>query len=474
MSTSSALPKIIQGGMGIAVSSWKMAQAVSRTGQLGVVSGTAIDAVISRRLQDGDLDGSVRRALSYFPDQEFVAEVLKRYFIEGGKGTGDPYLLVPKLSLHPSEFASKLLVAANFTEVWLAKEGHQGLVGINHLEKIQLATPAAIYGAMLADVNYVLIGAGIPSEVPRIIRDLIDHKSTNISITVENATVKYSLKFDPSIIKGDKTIPLNRPTFLAIVSSHALAAYLNRDEEIRPDGFVIEASSAGGHNAPPRGSSPIGPDGQSRFSEKDEADISKVAAIGLPFWLAGGYATPLKLQQAIDQGAAGVQVGSIFALCTDSGITAELRLEILEKLSAHTLEIVTDPLVSPTSFPFKYANLDETISDADNFHERVRLCDLGYLRTVVEKPDHRIAYRCAGEPDKTFEFKGGVPGATLGKKCLCNALLANIGMPQVRVSGYEELPLVTLGSDLTGELALVEQFGQGWSAAQAVEYLLNI
>ncbi|CAB4934388.1 unannotated protein [freshwater metagenome] len=319
-----------------------------------------------------------------------------------------------------------------------------------------------------------MIGAGIPSEVPRIIRDLIDHKSTNISITVENATVKYSLKFDPSIIKGDKTIPLNRPTFLAIVSSHALAAYLNRDEEIRPDGFVIEASSAGGHNAPPRGSSPIGPDGQSQFSEKDEADISKVAAIGLPFWLAGGYATPLKLQQAIDQGAAGVQVGSIFALCTDSGITAELRLEILEKLSAHTLEIVTDPLVSPTSFPFKYANLDETISDAVNFHERVRLCDLGYLRTVVEKPDHRIAYRCAGEPDKTFEFKGGVPGATLGKKCLCNALLANIGMPQVRVSGYEELPLVTLGSDLTGELALVEQFGQGWSAAQAVEYLLNI
>ncbi|MSW73649.1 MAG: nitronate monooxygenase, partial [Actinobacteria bacterium] len=300
MSTSSALPKIIQGGMGIAVSSWKMAQAVSRTGQLGVVSGTAIDAVISRRLQDGDLDGSVRRALSYFPDQEFVAEVLKRYFIEGGKGTGDPYLLVPKLSLHPSEFASKLLVAANFTEVWLAKEGHQGLVGINHLEKIQLATPAAIYGAMLADVNYVLIGAGIPSEVPRIIRDLIDHKSTNISITVENATVKYSLKFDPSIIKGDKRTPLNRPTFLAIVSSHALAAYLNRDEEIRPDGFVIEGSSAGGHNAPPRGSSPIGPDGQSRFSEKDEADISKVAAIGLPFWLAGGYATPLKLQQAID------------------------------------------------------------------------------------------------------------------------------------------------------------------------------
>jgi len=42
-----AHPRIIQGGMGIAVSDWRLARAVSRLGQLGVVSGTAIDSIPS-------------------------------------------------------------------------------------------------------------------------------------------------------------------------------------------------------------------------------------------------------------------------------------------------------------------------------------------------------------------------------------------------------------------------------------------
>lgn len=469
----SPLPRIIQGGMGIAVSSWRMAQAVSRQGCLGVVSGTAIDAVIARRLQDGDIGGSIRRALQRFPDQEFATEVLRRYFIEGGKKSDVPYLLVPKLTLHPSEFASKFLVASNFIEVWLAKESHDGLVGINYLEKIQLATPASIYGALLAGVDYILMGAGIPSEIPRVIRELSQHNQTKLSITVENATTKYFLAFDPSIIIGAATISINKPKFLAIISSHALAAYLNRDEDVRPDGFVVEGVSAGGHNAPPRGNTPVGEDGQSQFSAKDDADISKVRATGLPFWLAGGYATPEKLKEAVAEGAAGVQVGSIFALCNESGITDDLRKQMLEKIANKSLKVVTDPFGSPTSFPFKYAELDETISDESEFHTRVKLCDNGYLRTVIEKPDHRIAYRCAAEPDKTFLFKGGQKGAAKDKKCLCNALLANIGMPQVRIDGYEERPLITLGSNLAGEEALLALHPTGWSAVDAVNYLLG-
>ena len=45
------LPRVIQGGMGIAVSSWRLASAVARAGQLGVVSGTALDLVLARRQQ---------------------------------------------------------------------------------------------------------------------------------------------------------------------------------------------------------------------------------------------------------------------------------------------------------------------------------------------------------------------------------------------------------------------------------------
>ena len=47
---------IIQGGMGAAVSSWRLAKAVSRRGQLGVVSGVALDLILARRLQDGKIE----------------------------------------------------------------------------------------------------------------------------------------------------------------------------------------------------------------------------------------------------------------------------------------------------------------------------------------------------------------------------------------------------------------------------------
>ena len=46
--------------MGAGVSSWRLARVVSRLGQLGVVSGTALDQILVRRLQAGDPDGQVR------------------------------------------------------------------------------------------------------------------------------------------------------------------------------------------------------------------------------------------------------------------------------------------------------------------------------------------------------------------------------------------------------------------------------
>jgi len=47
------VPRIIQGGMGIRISSWQLAREVSKKGELGVVSGTAIDTVFVRTLQNG-------------------------------------------------------------------------------------------------------------------------------------------------------------------------------------------------------------------------------------------------------------------------------------------------------------------------------------------------------------------------------------------------------------------------------------
>ena len=161
-----SLPRVIQGGMGIAVSSWRLASSVARSGQLGVVSGTALDLVLARRLQDGDADGAVRRALAAFPVPAFAHRVLKRYFRDGGRAPREPYAPIPRLALRQTRLAQELMILGSFVEVWLAKEGHTGTVGINFLEKVQMATPTAAYGSMLAGADYVVMGAGIPRDIP--------------------------------------------------------------------------------------------------------------------------------------------------------------------------------------------------------------------------------------------------------------------------------------------------------------------
>src|SRR5579859_769124 len=467
------LPVVIQGGMGVAVSSWSLARAVSRTGQLGVVSGTALDVVLARRLQDGDRGGDIRRALEHFPAPDVAERVLTRYFRPQGRPAGRPYIPVPRLRLRPRAADQELSVVANFAEVWLAKEGHDGLVGINFLEKVQMATPAAAYGAMLAGVDYVLMGAGIPSEIPHLLDRLARHELGRLNVHVDGATTAYSTELDPATLTRKVLPPLQRPKFLAIVSAHVLAAYLAREDGTRPDGFVIEGPTAGGHNAPPRGRMTLDDVGQPVYGPRDLADLAQVAAIGLPFWLAGSEGTPERLAAALAAGATGVQVGTLFALSAESGLPRILRHKQLTQLNDGTLEVRTDALASPTSFPFKVASIPGTLSDASVYAERPRLCDLGYLRVPYEGNDGRVGYRCPGEPTEVYLRKGGAAQDTVGRKCLCNALTANVNLGQTRRDGYTEAPLVTLGADLDGAHQLLKRYPGGWDARQATAWLLG-
>jgi len=469
----SRLPVVIQGGMGVAVSSWQLARAVSRAGQLGVVSGTALDVVIARRLQDGDAGGHVRRALEQFPVPAMAQRVLSRYLIEGGRAPDQPYHPVPKLSMDTPVAGLELSIVANYAEVWLAKEGHDGLVGINFLEKVQMATPSAAYGAMLGGVDYVLMGAGIPKEIPQLLDHLAVHEPCSLDLHVDGATIDYSVGLDPEAITGGGLAPLRRPSFLAIVSAHVLAAYLAREDATRPDGFVVEGPRAGGHNAPARGRPVLDDDGQPVFGPRDEADLAKVAAVGLPFWLAGGYSTAAQVAQAREAGAAGVQVGTLFAFCAESGLDPAIRKELLSELGEGKLVVRTDPLASPTGFPFKVATLPGTMSQAEVYAERPRLCDLSYLRVPFEREPGDLGYRCPAEPVHMYVKKGGDLADTVGRKCLCNGLTAGIGLGQSRRDGYREVPIVTLGADLEGVSQMLSDLPEGWTAVQAVDRLLG-
>lgn len=466
------LPVVIQGGMGVAVSSWELAREVSMSGQLGVVSGTAMDAVLSRRLQDGDPGGHMRRAMAHFPDAEMAARVMEKYYIEGGKAPGTPYKPIPKLTLDTSRAGQELAVLGNFAEVWLAKEGHDGVVGINCLEKVQMATPTALLGAVLGGVDYVLMGAGIPREIPKLLTDISAGRVGRITADVAGGTITRHVEVDPVDLLGESLPLMRRPDFLAIVSADVLANYLYRDPEIRPDGFVVEGPPAGGHSAPPRGKMTLDGDGEPVYGPRDDANLAKMVDLGLPFWLAGAYGTPEKVAEALESGAAGVQVGTLFALSLSSGLTDTTRAQMLRQLRADKLLVRNDPRASPTGFPFKVASLDDTASEEEVYRARPRLCDLSYLRTAYEREDGEVGYRCPSEPVHMYLKKGGTQEATEGRKCLCNGLMANIGLGQERKDGYVETRLVTLGQDLAGAKELIKSYVEGWSATEAIEWLV--
>ncbi|HSO68431.1 MAG TPA: nitronate monooxygenase, partial [Arachnia sp.] len=183
---------------------------------------------------------------------------------------------------------------------------------------------------------------------------------------------------------------------------------------------------------------------------------------------------PEKVAEARAAGAEGVQIGTLFALADESGLTPAIRQQLMSELESGSLVVRNDPRASPTGFPFKVAQLPDTLSEDDVYQARERICDLGYLRIPVERPDKSITYRCPSEPLKPYLRKGGSEEDTVGRKCLCNALMANIGLGQLRKDGYQEQPAVTLGQDLEGAKALSDLYPGGWTARQAVEWLLSV
>src|SRR5579863_6694692 len=194
------LPRIIQGGMGVGVSNWRLANAVSRLGQLGVVSGTALDALLVRRLGDGDEGGNMRRGLEAFPFPDIARRVWQEYFVSGGKEAEAPYRLAPVHQRNEPRKVIELCIAANFVEVFLAREGHSNPVGINFLEKVQLPHLASIYGAMLAGVGYVLMGAGIPLHIPGVLDAYAEQRSAEYKLAVTGAAADFDTRMtlDPA------------------------------------------------------------------------------------------------------------------------------------------------------------------------------------------------------------------------------------------------------------------------------------
>lgn len=461
--------------MGAGVSDWRLARAVSRTSQLGVVSGTALATMLVRRLQNGDADGQMHRALEQFPVPGVAARVLADYFIPGGKPANAPFKLTPLPGLDPGPDYVALTVLANFVEVFLAKEGHDGLVGINFLEKIQFPTLPSIFGAMLAGVDYVLMGAGIPRAIPGVLDQLARGEAVQLKMDIEGGLPgeEFYSKFDPATFCGGSAPVLKRSLFLGIVASATLAMTLARKSSGQVDGFVVESETAGGHNAPPRGALQLNATGEPIYGPRDVVELEKIRDLNLPFWLAGAHGAPGKLGEALGLGAAGIQVGTAFAFCEESGIHPDIKQQVFRLCHEGRLRVFTDPLASPTGFPFKVVQLPGSLSDSSTTLPRNRRCDLGFLRHAYRKADGTSGYRCPAEPREDFIHKGGALEETLGRECVCNGLMATIGLAQVDSENNFSLPLVTAGNDITNIVQFLQPGCDSYSAAEVVSRLLE-
>jgi len=462
--------KVISGGMGVYISNPFLTRILSMNGILGTVSGVAADKMMSRILQNGDPGEHFRRALAHFPLQAAVKQVFDEYFVPGGIPKGTQYKSTPATTLKPSILAINLLVCANFAFIWLAKEGHENPVSINYLEKMQLPLIFSIFGAMLAGVDCISIGAGIALQVPSVIDSFSKWEEANYRISVEggeNVSIETSL--NPKLYFNSKPFELKRPKFLPIVSSDFLASLFLRKNREGVDGFVVEGPTAGGHNAPPRGKMVLDQKGEPIYGVRDEVNFAKMRNLGLPFWLGGSCASPKALKKALGVGANGIQVGSIFALCEESGMDLKIKREIRKLGFRGELQVKTDVNASPTGFPFKVADLKGTLSEDVVYRSRKRICDLAGLSIPYLLPNGSIQFLCPAERIADYIRKGGKLENTQGSRCICNGLTATAGL-----GNLGEPPIVTLGDDVSFLPHLMKEECSSYTAKEAIDYLVSL
>jgi NAD(P)H-dependent flavin oxidoreductase YrpB (nitropropane dioxygenase family) len=228
---------IVQGGMGVGISLHRLASAVAAEGGIGVIAG----AMIGMREPDVATDpvGANRRALA--------AEIKK------------------------------------------AREITDGIIGVNIMVALTDFT-SLVRTAICERADLIFAGAGLPMELPKILRGLCDEKKEEF-----------------------------RTKLVPIISSARAATiickkWLSRSGYL-PDAFVVEGPKAGGHlgykpeelDDPEHSLETIVPQVLEAVAPFEDAHGREIPVIA-----AGGVYSGEDIRRFLDMGAAGVQMGTRF------------------------------------------------------------------------------------------------------------------------------------------------------------------
>ena len=242
---------------------------------------------------------------------------------------------------------------------------------------------------MLAGVDYVLMGAGIPLKMPGALDRLSQHEPATypIHVVARRPTTRHGRRVRSARRSWTHDLPpLQRPQFLAIVSSSVLGATLiKRKANGHVDGFVVEGPTAGGHNAPPRGKPQFNEAGEPIYGERDVVDLDKMRGAG-PSVLAGWRLrrTARRSRSASPPAPRACRSGrrSPSARNPACAPTTSARCSTRRWPARRASSPIRSP--HPRRFPSRSRCCPNTVSEKETYEARRRVCDLGYLREVVQ------------------------------------------------------------------------------------------
>ena len=166
-------------------------------------------------------------------------------------------------------------------------------------------------------------------------------------------------------------------------------------------------------------------------------------------------------------------MGSAFALCDESGLRDDIKRELRRKTYSGDIEVMANPVVSPSGFPFQVVRLEGSLSDSLVYVARKRSCSLGYLVEAYRTTRGGIGFRCPAEPVKAYVKKGGAADSTQGRVCLCNGLAATSKDGQ-GTEAASEPPIVTLGQDHSFIRSMLPSADGSYCAQDVIRSILSL
>lgn len=448
---------ILVPGMGVWISNHYLVREFALLGQSGILSGVALEHIFLRRLLKRDAD--LLRAMRYFPNQEIVQEVMEKFCVPEGKDSNKKLRYLPLFTQKPSQLLQKVVILANFCEVWLAKRGHNQPIGINYLAKVEMPMLYAFYGAMLAGVDYIVVGAGHIPKLGETLKKLKKHKEVELELHVVGAPSdkSFKMRFNPVEIMGKSILSkkLVKPLLFLIFSSNTLAIRYGRNKDV--DGIQIEiAKDAGGH---------IGSEALIELNLIMEK-------LKKPIIVTGGFADQAGYLLAKEFGVAAIGAGTISSHSRNAGFTKEIKHQVYEAVKNGKAMTRINSTASPTGFDFRELVLEGTLSQEDVLNKRVRGCRFGCLRTVYyfidEEGSGSLGYRCPAEPINIFTGKGGDIEKARYARCLCATLIADTG------HGDPSEPIyITAGTHINDIQNLINDNGELYTAEDVVNWIMG-